>query len=53
MVSTIVAKSEQKLDLKTYADPHAGLYAQEHGLEIDQKGERELAKTVQSAQNRR
>ena len=53
VVSTIVAKSEQKLDLKTYADPHAGLYAQEHGLEIDQKGERELAKTVQSAQNRR
>lgn len=53
VVSTIVAKSEQKLDLKTYADPHAGIYAQEHGLEIDQRSERELAKTIQDAQNRR
>jgi Na+/H+-dicarboxylate symporter len=53
VVSAIVAKSEQKLDLKIYADPHAGLFAQEHGLDIDQKSERELAKTIQSAQNRR
>jgi Na+/H+-dicarboxylate symporter len=53
VVSAVVAKSEQKLDSKIFADPNAGIFAQEHGLEIDLKGERELAKTVQNAQNSR
>lgn len=52
VVTAIVAKSEQKLDQKTYNDPLAGIFTQEHGLDIDQKDERELAKTIQSAQNR-
>ena len=52
VVTAIVAKNEQKLDQKTYNDPLAGIFTQEHGLDIDQKDERELAKTIQSAQNR-
>lgn len=51
VVSVIVAKSEQKLDQKTYNDPNAGIFTQEQDLNINQKSERELAKTVQHTQN--
>ena len=47
VVSTIVAKSESKLDLITYADPYAGSISLDQGLHIDEAVELELAKTVQ------
>ncbi len=47
VVSTIVAKSESKLDLITYADPYAGSISVDQGLHIDEAVELELAKTVQ------
>lgn len=53
VVCAIVAKSEQKLDQKIYADPLAGLSTQEYGLHIDQKDEKALAKAIQRAQHRR
>lgn len=46
VVSTIVAKSEGKLDLITYADPYAGSIGVDEGLHIDETVELELAKTV-------
>ena len=53
VVSAIVAKSEQKLDQKTYNDPQAGLFTQAQDLEIDHNDEKELAKIIQTAHDRR
>lgn len=53
VVSAIVAKSEQKLDQKTYNDPQAGLFPQAQDLEIDHNGEKELAKIIHTAHDRR
>jgi Na+/H+-dicarboxylate symporter len=53
VVSAIVAKSEQKLNQKTYNDPQAGLFTQAQDLEIDHNGEKELAKIIHTAHDRR
>ncbi|ACX95933.1 dicarboxylate/amino acid:cation symporter [Halothiobacillus neapolitanus] len=53
VVSAIVANSEQKLDQKTYNDPQAGLFTQAQDLEIDHNDEKELAKIIQTAHDRR
>ena len=45
VVSSIVAKSEGKLDLEIYNDRHAGAVSSS-GLHIDEKTERGLAETV-------
>tara|TARA_R110001583_G_scaffold785_7_gene7325 strand:+ start:1386 stop:2744 length:1359 start_codon:yes stop_codon:yes gene_type:complete len=43
VVSTIVAKSEGKLDINMYANPNAGLINVDDGLHIDETVELELA----------
>jgi len=43
VVSTIVAKSEGKLDMSTYADPNAGSINDDQGLHIDETVELERA----------
>ncbi|OZB75736.1 MAG: dicarboxylate/amino acid:cation symporter [Halothiobacillus sp. 14-55-98] len=53
VVSAIVAKSEQKLDQKTYNDPQAGLFNQAQDLETDHNGEKELANIIHTAHDRR
>lgn len=47
MVSTVVAKSERKLDLAIYLNPSAGL-ADDDEVKIDEQVEVELAKTIQN-----
>lgn len=46
VVSTIVAKSEGKLDISIYTDPNAGLINVDEGLHIDETVELELATTL-------
>ncbi len=46
VVSTIVAKSEGKLDMTTYANPNAGLINVDEGLHINEAFELELANTL-------
>lgn len=46
VVSTIVAKSEDKLDIVTYADPNAGLFNVDEGLYINEAVELELAEAL-------
>jgi Na+/H+-dicarboxylate symporter len=46
VVSTIVAKSEGKLDTLTYADPSAGSMTVDQSLHIDEKVELELAEAL-------
>ncbi|PHS27475.1 MAG: dicarboxylate/amino acid:cation symporter [Methylophaga sp.] len=46
VVSSIVAKSEGKMDLAIYNDPDAGVVGT-HGLHIDEAVEKELADTIQ------
>ena len=52
VVSTIVAKSEGKLNLAIFNDPNAGVFDTEESLHIDLAVERELAQTVESAHER-
>lgn len=53
VVSVIVAKSEQKLDQKNYDNPNAGPITQAQDLGIDYNDEKELAKIIKTADNRR
>jgi Na+/H+-dicarboxylate symporter len=46
VVSTIVAKSEGKLDITMYANPNAGLSNVDDGIYIDETVELELAATL-------
>ncbi|MDO7598051.1 MAG: dicarboxylate/amino acid:cation symporter [Pseudomonadota bacterium] len=46
VVSTIVAKSEGKLDITTYVDPNAGLSNVGDGMHIDEAVELELADAI-------
>ncbi len=50
VVSSIVAKSEGKMDLATYNDPDAGTVSTD-GFHIDETVEKELADTVQQTHN--
>ena len=49
VVSTIVAKSEGKLDLAVYADPNAGVT--DGHLELDEAVEVEMAQVVEKTHN--
>ena len=51
VVSSIVAKSEGKLDAAVYNDPEAG-WADIHDLDIDEATELELAETVKVTHDR-
>ena len=51
VVSSIVAKSEGKLDVSVYNDPEAG-WADIHDLDIDEAVELEMAETVQATHDR-
>ena len=48
-VSSVVAKSEGKLDLSIYNDPAAGILESEEAIHIDETIEKELADAVQQA----
>ena len=52
VVSTIIAKSEDKLDLAAYADPHAGSVGAHENLHIDKKVEQVLAEKLKHTQNK-
>lgn len=52
VVTAVVAKSENKIDLTTYQDPDAGRIAEEHDLDIDPEFEQELSKAAQGSQSR-
>ncbi|MDF1764290.1 MAG: dicarboxylate/amino acid:cation symporter, partial [Oleibacter sp.] len=51
VVSTIVAKSEGKMDVSVYEDPDAGVSGDTEQLHIDEETERELAQTLQKKHN--
>ncbi len=51
MVTVLVAKTEGKLDLATFANPDAGAES-EHGLDIDPETEKRLADAVHAAEHR-
>jgi hypothetical protein len=51
VVTSIVAKSEGKLDLAVYNDADAGM-VYEHDLDIDEAVELELAETVRQTHDR-
>lgn len=53
VVSTIVAKSEGKLDISTYADPYAGSINVNEGLQIDETVELELAETIKKTHDQK
>lgn len=53
VVTAIVAKSEQQMDLAVYNDPDAGRFFREQDIKIDHAMERELAMTVQNAHDQR
>jgi Na+/H+-dicarboxylate symporter len=52
VVSTVVAKSEGKVDLQIYADPKAGVMDTGQEIHIDEAVEQELADVVQETHNR-
>jgi len=51
VVSTVVAKSEGKVDLQIYADPKAGAMDTDQDIHIDEAVEQELADVVQETHN--
>jgi Na+/H+-dicarboxylate symporter len=51
VVSTIVSKSEAKLDLDVYNDPEAGNF-DTSDMHIDQEVEDEIASTIESTHNK-
>ncbi len=51
VVSTVVAKSENKLDLAVYNDPDAGVFASGK-MHVDEQVERELAEAVKKVHDR-
>jgi len=51
-VSTVVAKSEGKLDIDVYNDPLAGTYNEEDIGEFDAEVEKEMAEAIEAAHKR-
>jgi len=51
-VSSIVAKSEGKLDLSVYADPRAGVLNTDEAIHIDHAVEEEMAHAVDATHNK-
>ena len=52
VVSGVVAKSENKLDLNVFNDPDAGVVSSDEALHIDQAVEQELAEAIQKTHDR-
>ncbi len=50
-VSTIVAKSEGKMDIGVYNDPDAGILDTDEALELDESFEKEIADTIEKVRN--
>jgi Na+/H+-dicarboxylate symporter len=48
VVSSIVSKSEGKLDLSIYNDPNAGIYDEDEEMHIDDAVEAEMQEAVNS-----
>ncbi len=51
-VSTIVAKSEGKLDVSVYDDPNAGVLDGDEGIHIDAQAEHDIADLVEATHSR-
>lgn len=51
-VSTIVAKSENRIELETYNDPYAGQYDDTGTLRIDERVEAEMAEAIEDIHER-